>query len=87
MATLVALIPMLTFTAIATLVLVALSIVQRWWWVSETDVAFAVVFASTLLLVVAVLSAKYNMLLYTWLSMLTLAAMLLACCLMLPNKT
>jgi branched-subunit amino acid permease len=87
MATLATLIPMLAFLAITTLVLVALSIVQRWRWVDETDATFAVVFATILLLVVAVLSAKYNMLLYTWLSMLTLAAMLLACCLTLPNKT
>jgi len=87
MATLVALIPMLTFLAITALVLVALSIVQRWWWVDETDVAFAVVFATILLLVVAVLSAKYNMLLYTWLSMLTLAAMLLVGFLVSDRKT
>ena len=87
MATLVALIPVLTFLAITTLVLVALSIVQRWWWVSETDVAFAVVFATILLLIVAILSAKYGMLLYMWLSMLTLAAMLLVCFLVSDRKT
>jgi len=75
-ATLVALIPMLTFLAMTAFVLVALSIVQRWWWVDETDVAF-----------VAVLSAKYNMLLYTWLSMLTLAAMLLVGFLVSDRKT
>jgi len=86
MATLVALIPMLTFMAIATLVLIGLSLVQRRW-IDEADATFAVVFASILLLIVAVLSAKYGMLVYTWLSILTLAAMLLVSCLMLPNKT
>jgi len=87
MTTLITLIPILTFMAIATLVLVALSIVRRWWWVSEVDVAFAVVFATILLLIVAVLSAKYGMLLYTWLSMLTLAAMILAGLLVSDRKT
>jgi branched-subunit amino acid permease len=87
MATLATLIPILTFMAIATLVLVGLSLVQRRQWIDEAGATFAVVLASILLLIIAVISAEHNMLLYTWLSMLTLAAVLLACCLMLPNET